>query len=305
MRILVTGGAGYCGVPLCEALLQRGHKVTVVDNLMFGAESILHLIPRRDLEVVQRDIRHTDRSYLKDQDVIFHLAAISGYPECASNAHSVPDINVEATSQIVDALSPDQLLIYPSTTSFYGKTGEVSTEETVPAPVSLYGTTKWQAERRVMEHPNAIAIRWPTVFGVSARMRSSLLVNDFVAHAVRDRVINLYDADSRRTFMHISDLVRGYLFALDNASRMAGGVFNMGAERMNYTKREVATCIQSQLECKLIDTGVLDKDLRNFNVSYGKANALGYDTTVTLEEGIDELARLFKFYTPNHAIRPI
>jgi nucleoside-diphosphate-sugar epimerase len=214
-------------------------------------------------------------------------------------------INLTATSELADALEPSQMLVFPSTTSFYGSSGDVSTEEATPAPVSLYGASKWQAEQRIMQRANSIALRWATVFGVSARMRSSLLVNDFAARAVHDRVINLYDADSRRTFMHISDVVRGYLFALENASRMIGSVFNMGAESLNLTKREVARHIQKRQPCEIVDSGLADKDVRNFTVSFKKANALGFETTATLDQGVVELIKLFRFYTPDLSIRPI
>lgn len=305
MKIAITGGAGYCGVPLCESLLTQNHTVTIIDNFLYGVEPILHLVSNPKLHVVQRDIRHTDRSYLHGQDVVFHLAAISGHPECAASPHSAVQINLLATQEIAEELSPSQLLVFPSTTSFYGATGKISTEETTPEPVSLYGETKWQAESRVMQRSNSIALRWPTVFGVSSRMRSGLLVNDLVSRAVRECVMVLYDPDSQRTFLHISDLVRGYLFALANSHRMAGGVFNVGSAHLNLTKRKVAQCIQAHAPCEIIDATVVNKDVRNFIVAFDKVTDLGFETTVSLAEGIGELIKLYRFYTPQHNIRPI
>lgn len=305
MKIAVTGGAGYCGVPLCEALLAAGHHVTLVDNLMYGAEPILHLVAQRRLDIVQRDIRSSDRSYLAKQDVIFHLAAISGYPECEANAHSATQINFDATREIADALSPSQLLVFPSTTSFYGSSGAVCTEETNPSPLGLYGSSKLAAEKRVMERAASISLRWPTVFGVSSRMRSGLLINDLTSRAVREGVLVLYDPDSRRSFLHVADIVRGYLFALNEVDRMIGGVFNMGSASLNFTKREAASAIQAHHSCEIHCSTTRGSDLRNFTVSFDKACALGFEASYSLEQGISELVKLYRFYAPHQTIRPI
>lgn len=305
MKIAVTGGAGYCGVPLCEALLAAGHHVTLVDNLMYGAEPILHLVAHPRLDVIQRDIRSPDRSYLARQDAVFHLAAISGYPECEANAHAVTQINLDASSGIADALAPSQLLVFPSTTSFYGASGAVCTEESTPSPLGLYGSSKLAAEGRVMQRAASIALRWPTVFGVSPRMRSGLLINDLTSRAVREGVIVLYDPDSRRSFLHVADIVRGYMFALEEADRMVGCIFNMGSASLNFTKREAALSIQARQSCEVHYATTSGSDLRNFTVSFDKARALGFEAEYSLDQGIADLVKLYRFYASHQFIRPI
>lgn len=305
MKVLVTGGAGYTGIPLCQALLDEGHHVTVVDNFMFGYDPILHLVAHPRLQIIKTDIRNERRDYLSEPDVIFHLAGISGYPACEANPHSAKLININATESIVRALSSNQLLVFASTTSFYGSTGKLSNEDSELTPVSLYGITKRDGERIVMERANSISLRWATVFGVSARMRAGLLVHDFVDRAVQERTIVLYDADSRRTFMHVDDLVRGYVFALNNVEHMRGQVFNMGSNDLNYTKREIAERIRAKVGCDIMEAKMGDTDVRNFMVSFAKARALGFDCKRTLDEGIAQLVKLFRFYTPNSFIKPI
>lgn len=304
-KILVTGGAGYTGVPLCEALLARGFSVTLVDNFLYGYDPVLHLVGRKNLEIVKRDIRVESRDYLKGKDVVFHLAGISGYPACEANPHSAKLINIEATRQIATEIGDGQLLVFASTTSLYGSSGSRSTEDTPVHPVSLYGITKQEGEKIVMGRKNSISLRWATVFGASSRMRSGLLVNDFVEKAVQDRTIVLYDADSRRTFMHVLDLVAGYLFSLEHVEKMVGGVFNMGSERLNFTKREIAIEIQKRVPCEIMEAKVGDKDIRNFMVSFEKAKALGFDCRLGLMDGIEELLKLYSFYTPHSPIKPI
>jgi nucleoside-diphosphate-sugar epimerase len=305
MKTLVTGGAGYIGNLLTNALLEAGHAVTVVDNFMFGYDSLLHIVGHPNLNVVKTDVRNDDMSYLEAHDVIFHLAAISGYPACEANPNSARLINVEATAKIVEHLSKDQLMIYASTTSFYGSGGGHCDEETLVEPVSLYGITKYQAEEIVMQRENAIALRWATVFGISPRMRAGLLVNDFVERALHEGTLVLYSSHSKRTFMHISDCVRGYIFALDHAAAMSGQIFNMGSERLNFSKRDIADNIAKYVDFELIESGVLDKDVRHFDVAFDKAKALGFDCEQSLDHGVRELVRLYRFYDPNSFIRPI
>ena len=297
--MLVTGGAGYTGIPLCGALIEAGHHVTVVDNFVFGFTPLLHLIDQPNLEVVRTDIRDDDRSYLKDKDVIFHLAGISGYPACEANPNSARLINVTATEELVRALAPDQLLIFASTTSFYGASGTESQEDDPITPVNLYGETKKIGEDIVMDRENSIALRWATVFGVSSRMRNDLMVNDFVEKAINERTLVLYDANSTRTFMHLTDQTRGYLFALDNLQEMTGGIYNMGSASLNYTKRQIAENIQERIPCEIMLAKSGDMDVRNFLVNFDKALKLGFDCEFTLQQGIDELIKLYKFYAPN------
>jgi nucleoside-diphosphate-sugar epimerase len=305
MKTLITGGAGYTGSLLAQALQEAGHEVTVLDNFMFGYDSILPLISHPKFHIIKRDIRHEDMSYVEGMDVVFHLAAISGYPACDANPHSAQMINITATQRLAEALTKDQVLVFASTTSFYGSTGEHGDEETEISAHNLYSMTKLEGERIVMERENSISLRWATVFGISNRMREGLLVNDFVERAISENAIVLYDAGSRRSFIHVRDLIRGYVFTLDNLEAMRGEIFNMGSNNLNYTKREIAEKIMQVTGCEIMESSVGDKDVRNFFVNYDKIGKLGFDTEISLEDGIEELVKLFLFYTPNSFIKPI
>ena len=295
-KILVTGGAGYKGVPLVTNLLARGFEVTLLDNFMYGFDSVLHLVSEPRLKIVQADIRNLDKALLSEFDVIYHLAGISGMPACAANPHAAETINVQATRDLVRALSREQVLIYASTTSFYGATGQ-ECDETVPVqPVSLYGRTKYEAERIVQGRERSISLRFATIFGVSPRMRTDLLVNDFAYKAVNDRAIVIFAGQSKRTFMHLEDAVAAYLFALDHADRMAGQVFNAGDEQLNFSKLDIARAIQAHVRFELIDSSLADLDVRNFLVSFQRIRALGYQTVKTLDDGVRELLKLYAFY---------
>jgi nucleoside-diphosphate-sugar epimerase len=306
VKILVTGGAGYVGNLLTEALLNEGHQVSILDNFLFGYDSILHFLTNPNLQVIKQDIRDDNRPYLQDNDVVFHLAGISGYPACEANPNSAYRINVQATEDIASKLSPDQLLIYASTTSLYGAAGTLCYEDSpVDVDNNLYSATKHQGETRVMERENSISLRWATVFGVSPRMRSGLLLNDFVERAVKERTLVLYSPKSKRTFMHVRDSVAGYLFALNHADQMRGQIFNMGDQRLNYSKMDLAEIINRHVEFEVIESSLSDKDIRDFLISYEKAAALGYECNISIEDGIAELVKLYRYYTPDSALRPI
>ncbi len=295
MKILVTGGAGYKGVKLTKSLIERNFDVTVLDNFMYGFEPFLHLVENKNLHVIRQDIRNKIDTIHK-YDIIFHLAGLSGLPACSANPSSAHLINVEATKQLVDSLSKDQLLIYASTTSFYGKSGTMCNEETPVDPVSHYGKTKYLAEQIVMQHPNSISLRFATVFGFSPKMRMDLMVNDFTYKALKEGVVVLFDSYAKRTFIHIDDAVRAYNFAMDNSNKMRVNIYNAGGNSMNFSKLEIAEAIKKQINYSIIDSDVKDKDVRHFIIDFSKIKSLGFEPKMTLDEGIAQMLEIFHYY---------
>lgn len=297
-NILVTGGAGYKGTMLAKSLLNEGFKVTILDNFMYGYDSVLDLVSTPNCTVVKKDIRNIQESDVSGFDVIFHLAGISGYPACEANPHSAQIINVHSTKQLVSFLSKDQTLVYASTTSFYGSSGDEKDENSVIAPVSLYGITKYEAEKICMDHQNAISLRFATLFGVSKRMRPDLLVNDFVYKAISERNLVLFDSRSIRTYLHVRDAIRAYLMVMHHQEKMTGQIFNVGSNEMNFSKLELAQTIQKYIDFKIIDSDLDDFDRRNFIINYNKIYGLGFRPTISIDEGILELKKLYSFYRP-------
>ena len=295
MKILITGGAGYKGVKLTSRLLEQGHDVTLLDNFMYGYTPIMHLVEHHNLTVIKHDIRNKINDIHK-YDAIFHLAGISGLPACAANQHSAISINTEATRQLVNDLAKGQILINASTTSMYGKTGQVCREETPLAPVSTYATTKLEAEKIVQDRENSISLRFASVFGLSPKMRMDLMVNDFTYRALKEGVLVLFDGFAKRTFLHIDDAIDSYIFTLDNYDRMKGDVYNAGGNDLNYSKKEIALLIKKRINFSIVDSDMADKDLRHFIINYDKIMALGFVPQQTVEEGIDQMLRVFSFY---------
>ena len=295
MDILVTGGAGYKGTVLTRKLLEQGFKVTLIDNFMYGYEPIMHLATNKNLNIIKHDIRNGIPD-IQHYDVIFHLAGISGFPACASNPHSAQLINVEATRIIAKDLSQEQMLINASTTSLYGKSGKPCDEETTVDPVSTYAMTKLAAEKILHEKPNVISLRFATVFGFSTRMRMDLMINDFVYKAVKEKVIVLFDSFAKRTFIHVADAADCYLFTMNNFDKMKGNIYNAGGNSLNFSKEEIANKIRQKVKFTVINSEMKDKDLRHFIINYDKIEKLGYKPSRTVEDGIDELVRVYGFY---------
>jgi nucleoside-diphosphate-sugar epimerase len=296
MKILVTGGAGYKGVLLTEELLKMGHKVTVLDNFMYGYDSLLHLISNNNLTINKTDVRNLKESDVKDFDIIFHLAGISGMPACATNPHSAESINVESVRKLLTLISKNQLLINASTTSMYGFSESICDENSLITPVSIYGKTKYASEKLIQERENSISLRFATVFGVSPRMRNDLMVNDFTYKAIHDRSIILFAKDTKRTFIHINDAIRSYLFAIENSDKMIGNVYNVGDNNMNFSKKEISDNIAKYVKFEIIESNLPDLDKRNFEISFDKINNLGYKVNYNLNDGILDMVKLYSYY---------
>ena len=203
------------------------------------------------------------------------------------------NVNVEAVRRMCKFIRNDQLVLYASTGSNYGAVPDgVCTEDTPLHPLSLYGITKTEAEKILLSECNTIAYRFATAFGLSPRMRLDLLINDFVFQALTMRYIVVYEADFMRTFIHVYDVARSFVFALEHADQMQGQVYNVGSEKMNYSKKQVCASIGERVDYYLhiADVGK-DPDRRNYVVSYQKISSLGYETILGLEQGIDELVQ--------------
>jgi nucleoside-diphosphate-sugar epimerase len=295
MRVLVTGGAGYIGSVLVPMLLERDYEVRVLDSLMFGGQGLLPHFRNPTFDFVKGDVRslETVRSAMQGCDVVIHLAAIVGFPACRKYPELAQSVNVGGTEVVAAAAGRDRLVLFGSTGSNYGALEqEICTEETPLNPLSLYGQTKTAAERHLLDHCDTVAFRFATAFGLSPRLRLDLLINDFVYTALTLRYLVIYEAQFMRTFIHVYDIARSFLFALENVGAMRGQVYNVGSETMNYSKAQVCQMIQQKVDFYLhyADVGQ-DADQRNYKVSYQKIDRLGYKTTLSLSDCIAELIR--------------
>ena len=293
IKVLITGGAGYIGSTLTQFLLDNGYKVDVIDNLMYEQTSLLHLCSDENFRFINHDV--IDFKFLKKlislYDVVIPLAAIVGSPACDKNKELATKVNFEQIKCIVDNLRDDQKLIMPNTNSQYGSSKEIITEESPFNPLSHYAVTKCNAEDYIMNSGNGVCLRLATVFGSSPRMRTDLLVNDFVHKALVDGYIVLFESHFKRNYIHVKDIANTFLFCIENYDKMKGDVFNVGLSDANLSKLELAETVKRYIHNFIIkeDDYKTDFDNRDYIVSNEKLESLGWKPKYTIDDGVNEL----------------
>ena len=298
-KILITGGGGYIGSMLSTELINLGHKITVIDQLRYDKGSLDHLYFRKNFKLINEDVRSLKilKQHIVKNEFIIPLAALVGAPLCEKNKKEAVSVNFEAIKNILKNINKKNKLIYLTTNSGYGigEKNKYCNEESHLNPISLYGQTKCNAETEVMKFKNTISFRLATVFGASYRMRSDLLVNNFVQRAVNDNFIDVFEPNFRRNFIHIKDVVRGIIFSIKNFDKLKYDIFNLGLSSANITKIDLVKKIKKQI--KTLDIKVIknksDPDKRDYFVSNKKIEKKGFKAKITLDQGIRELIQVF------------
>ena len=297
-KVLITGGAGYIGSVLAEVLLNKGYNVTVYDSLMYKQTSLLHLCNETRFNFIKGDV--TNKKQLLPQiinnDIIIPLAAIVGAPACDANEELATAINYTQIEFIVDNLRKDQQLIMPNTNSQYGSSDKIITEESPFNPLSHYAITKCKAEEYIMDWENGICLRLATVFGSSPRMRTDLLVNDFVYKTITEGCLVLFQSKFKRNYIHVRDIAETFLFCIRNYDKLNGQVFNVGLSDANLNKMELAKKIKTYYPNLVIIENEFSTDIdnRNYIVSNDKLESYGWKPKYSIDDGIQELALAYE-----------
>lgn len=300
MRVFVTGAAGYLGSIMVPRLLAAGHSVLALDNFMYRQLSLLECCNHPCFELVRGDARDSDaiRRCVTKSDAIIPLACLTGAPLCKSDPVGARTLIIDGVQEILRCRSPQQPIVYPTTNSGYGigEVGKFCTEETPLRPVSLYGKLKAEVEQILLDAGGVITLRLATVFGVSPRMRTDLLVNDFVFRAVKDRFIVLFEADFKRNYLHIRDAADAFAYCLENFARMKDQPYNVGLSSANLSKRELCAEIKTLIPGLFVTESQIgeDPDKRDYIVSNDKIEAAGFRANRTLSEGIVELVKAYQ-----------
>jgi len=297
MNILVTGGAGYIGSILVPDLLSQGHTVTVLDNFMFKQSSLNHICAHKNFNIVNGDIRKEEviKPLLKQADVVIPLAALVGAPLCNKDDIAASTTNYHAIGMMLQNVHKSQIILMPTTNSAYGSGDENNfcTEETPLNPISSYAIAKVAVEQELMKHENAVSFRLATVFGMSPRMRTDLLVNDLTYRAVYDGSVVLFESHFKRNYVHVRDISRVFTHAINNIDKMKGEIYNVGLSSANVSKMELCEKIKEHIpQFSIMEAPIRkDPDQRNYIVSNAKLEATGFQTQFTLDDGIVELIK--------------
>ncbi|MCC7117859.1 MAG: NAD(P)-dependent oxidoreductase [Anaerolineales bacterium] len=307
-HILITGGAGYIGSILTSELLRQNYRVTLLDSLLFGGESIIPFLHHPNFHFVKADVtesRAVRDAIKKGWDkpfAVIHLAGIVGFPACQAVGKQVAwKYNVEATKMAFEQsadLGVDRF-VFASTYSNYGLSpdGQPVTEESPLNPQSLYAETKIAGEDYLLAQKDSacapLLFRFATLYGISPRTRFDLIVNQFVLEAYAKRQLIIYQRGYSRSFVHIRDVVRGIILGLEaEQNKIRGQVFNLGTDHGNYTKSDIVNLVLKRMPETVVEYKDLTfgGDMRDITVSFEKIRrTLGFETTLDVDDGVREV----------------
>ena len=312
-HVLITGGAGYIGSLLASELLRANYRVTVLDALLFGGESLVPFLNHPNFNFVKADvtepraIRDNVRGEWPVPQAIVHLAAIVGFPACQAVGHQVAwRYNVEATKMVFEQAADLGVgrCVFASTYSNYGlsRDGKPVTEDSPLNPQSLYAETKIAAEQYLLSQKDAptapLSFRFATLYGISPRTRFDLIVNQFVLEAFTKRELIIYQRGYSRSFVHVHDTVRGIIMGLEAPDeKVRGQVFNLGTPDGNYTKDEIVGLVLKRMPETVVQYKDLTfgGDMRDITVSFQKIRReLGFETTLNVDDGVREVLHVLK-----------
>jgi nucleoside-diphosphate-sugar epimerase len=305
MKILITGGAGYLGSVITGKMLNAGHEVVVLDKLIFNQTSLLVYTSNPNFRFIHGDVRNESllERLCNEADAIIPLAAIVGFPACDAEPELAEEINYKQIFNIVRfTKGKNKKILYPNTNSGYGiGIGQTEcTEESSLNPISIYGKTKCSAENFLNSRTDAIIFRLATVFGVSPRMRTDLLVNDFTYKAITDKYIVVFEKSFKRNFIHIQDVANVFLFMLENYEKYKGEIFNVGLTTANLSKQELLEKIQNHVKNFAVSYNDYyeDPDKRDYIVSNSKIESTGWFPKWDIDMGIKELIMGYQMIVP-------
>lgn len=291
MKILITGGCGYVGSVLTEALLESKHEIIVVDSQWFGN----NLKSNSNLTIIKADIRDIDLVPMRNVDVIIHLANIANDPAVDLNPTLSWEVNVLAAQQLIEKAIVNGVsqFIYASSGSVYGIKEEADvTEDLSLVPISVYNKTKMVAERVLLSYKDKInvhCIRPATVCGLSPRMRLDVSVNMLAFQALKNKKITVFGGDQTRPNIHIKDMVRVYDHFINN-SMIESGCYNAGFE--NISILEIAKLVQDKIETEI--TISVSNDPRSYRQNSDKLLSTGFERKYSVEAAIDDMIEAYR-----------
>ena len=300
-KVLITGGGGYIGSMLSTELLKDGHEVTIIDLMKYDKGSLNHLYFHKNFKLINKDIRNLKvmKKLVANHEFIIPLAALVGAQLCEKYKKEAIDINYKAIKSLAKMMTARNKIIYLTTNSGYGigEKNKYCDENSPLKPISLYGRTKCDSEEEIVSNlKNYICFRLATVFGFSYRMRSDLLVNNFVYTAIKKKKLTIFEPHFRRNFIHIRDVVEGIKYSMKNFNKLKSNVYNLGLSSANISKLMLAKKIKKQIKPLKIQivTNMKDPDKRDYFVSNKKIEKKGFKAKISLDLGIKELINLFE-----------
>jgi nucleoside-diphosphate-sugar epimerase len=301
-KVLIVGGAGYLGIQISEKLLEKGHKVRILDSMIFGEKPISKLKENPNFEIMRGDMRNITQvtSSLKGIHTVILLAGIVGDPATSEIPKETIEANYLATLTFARACKYYQInrFIFASTCSVYGANSKIVTEEDSLNPLSLYARLKIDSEKNILslkdENFSPTILRMATLYGLSPRMRFDLVVNVFTMKATNGEKISIFGGNQWRPFISVQDAAEAYVKCLEAPiDKVAGEIFNVGAQNLTINEvkdfvKEVFPALEVELAEREVVEGAIDS--RNYKVSFDKIkNTIGFEGVKTVKDAIMEI----------------
>lgn len=301
-KVLVTGGAGYIGSVLTQLLLDKNYQVRVVDNLMWGEESLEEFKDNSNFELVVGDLREQSviEQVVKDVYAVVNLAAIVGDPACAKDPELSEQTNWDMPIALFEASEKASVkrFVSASTCSNYGKmldSNNFIKEDGELNPVSLYAKLKVKFEEFLLNSESngmvATSLRFATAYGLSPRMRFDLTVNEFTKEVYLGRELVVFGEQFWRPYCCTEDLAKACIAVLEAEENIVDReVFNVGSTDENYQKKMIVDLIKEKIPEMKVKYVKKDEDPRDYRVSFEKIKErLNFQVSKRLSEGIDEI----------------
>ncbi|MBX6324326.1 MAG: SDR family oxidoreductase, partial [Rhodospirillaceae bacterium] len=295
----VPGAGGYVGIPLCRALLERGYHVVALDRFFFGRDKLAGLTGRPGFELLVDDIRFVDPALVRSVDAIIDLAGLSNDAAADLDPELTRQINAQGAMRLARAgkQAGVRRYVYSSSASVYGAgSKDLLTEEDDCHPQTEYARSKLAVENALKElHDDRfeiVLLRNATIFGLAPRMRFDLAINVMTLRAWKDKAVYVMGGGNQwRPFVHVSDVVRALILALEAPREVVDGqVFNVGHEDLNHRIIEIAQMVADVIPGITIHRLPEDADRRSYNLSFAKIRErLDFRPRMGVVDGIREI----------------
>ncbi|MGE3623613.1 MAG: NAD-dependent epimerase/dehydratase family protein [Bdellovibrionales bacterium] len=306
-KILVTGGAGYCGSLLVPNLLTKGYQVTVYDAMLFGHSHLPKLHPA--LSLVKGDIRDIAKlkAAMKSCDAVVNLACISNDASFELDEELSTSINMNAFEPMVFAAKEAGIkrFIYASSSSVYGVSDQPNVTEDHPlVPLTLYNKYKGLCEPLLQKHTDAgfcgVIFRPATVCGYAPRLRLDLSVNILTHHAVMKNKITVFGGNQLRPNLHVKDYCSVVELLLEAPSeKIQNQIFNVGTQNLSIA--EIALIVKKVVEARYPGRDPVSiatessNDNRSYHINSDKIfRHLGFRPQYSIEDAINDLVSAFQ-----------
>ncbi|QRF75012.1 UDP-galactose-4-epimerase [Thermoplasmatales archaeon] len=298
MKIFVTGGAGYIGRALVPMLVEKGHKVTVIDRKFLNYDDVESEYRDMGCNFITGDIRYFDPNLLKGHDGVIDLAALSNDPSGDLDPIKTWDINYLGrvrVARLAKKLGVSRYVV-SSSCSVYGFLDSIADENTPTNPLTAYAQANVAVEEdntKIADRNfTATALRLATAFGYSKRMRLDIAINAMTVYAYKDRKVRLMrDGTQYRPFVHIKDISAALLQTLESEPEtVSGKIYNIGSDKLNVKLSDLAETVRKAVGIESEIEWYGDPDTRSYRASFRRAKEeLGFEAKISIEEGVREI----------------